>query len=105
MSTRVEIADGVWVYWLTNGQEELSRVLDLSMRGLFIETPKAKPLGVNTKLHFLVEEGEIRAEAVVRHVKPGAGMGLRFAAISEQDRPRLAKLMTRLRGISRDMEN
>jgi len=105
MSTRVEVADGVWVYWLSNGQEEISRVLDLSMRGLFIETPKAKPLGVNTKLHFLVEEGEIRAEAVVRHIKPGAGMGLRFEAMSEQDRPKLMKLMSRLRGISKDSGN
>ena len=105
MSTRVEVEDGVWVYWLSNGQEEISRVLDLSMRGLFIETPKAKPPGMNTKLHFLVEEGEIRAEAVVRHVKPGSGMGLRFAAMNEQDRPRLMRLVSRLRGMSKDSGN
>jgi len=105
MSTRVEVEDGVWVYWLSNGQEEISRVLDLSMRGLFIETPKAKPPGMNTKLHFLVEEGEIRAEAVVRHVKPGSGMGLRFAAMNEQDRPRLMRLVSRLRGMSKESGN
>ena len=99
LSSRVEIVDGVWVYWQCNGREDLSRVLDISMRGIFIETPKQKPLGMTTKLNFLVEEGQIRADAVVRHVKPGAGMGLRFEAISDADRPHLLALMRRLRGM------
>ena len=99
LSSRVESIDGVWVYWQCNGREELSRVLDISMRGIFIETPKEKPLGMNTKLNFLVEEGQIRADAVVRHIKPGTGMGLRFDAISDADRPHLMALMRRLRGM------
>jgi hypothetical protein len=99
LSSRVEIIDGVWVYWQCSGREELSRVLDISMRGIFIETPKEKPLGMNTQLNFLVEEGQIRADAVVRHVKPGAGIGLRFEAISDADRPHLLALIRRLRGM------
>jgi hypothetical protein len=99
LNSRIEAVDGVWVYWQCNGREELSRVLDMSMRGIFIETPLQKPLGMNTKLHFLVEEGQIRADAIVRHVKPGAGMGLRFEAISDADRPHLMALMRRLRGL------
>jgi hypothetical protein len=91
--------DGVWVYWQCRGREELSRVRDISMRGIFIETPEAKPLGMNTKLNFLVEEGQIRADAAVRHVKPGEGMGLRFDAISDADRPHLMALIKRLRNI------
>jgi PilZ domain-containing protein len=67
------------------------------MGGLFIETPQPRPLGTLTRLDFLVEEGQIRADAIVRHAKAGDGLGLKFTALSEQDRPRLAALITRLR--------
>jgi hypothetical protein len=69
----------------------------MSMGGLFIETPEPKAEGVLTRLNFLVQEGQIRADAVVRHAKPGVGLGLKFTALSEQDRPKLAALLTRLR--------
>jgi hypothetical protein len=49
-------------------------------------------------LDFLVQEGQIRADAVVRHGQSGVGLGLKFTALSEQDRPKLAALLTRLRG-------
>jgi len=55
-------------------------------------------VGAKTKLHFLVEEGQIRAEAVVRRVEPGCGLGLQFTAVREEDRRHLADLMKRLRG-------
>jgi len=45
-----------------------------------------------------VQEGQIRADAVVRHVQSGKGLGLKFTALSEQDRPKLSALLTRLRG-------
>lgn len=86
------------MYWKCRGQEDVSRVLDMSMGGLFIETPEAKAEGVQTRLHFLVQEGQIRAEAVVRHIQSGKGLGLKFTALSEQDHPKLAALLTRLRG-------
>lgn len=69
----------------------------MSMGGLFIETPQTKPTGMLTRLDFLVEEGQIRADAVVRHASAGDGLGLKFTALSEQDRPKLANLITRLR--------
>jgi hypothetical protein len=34
-------------------------------------------------------------------VKPGDGVGMKFAAVSQQDRSRLVALMTRLRGLAR----
>jgi hypothetical protein len=86
----------VWVYWECSGDRDLSRVKDLSVGGLFIETSKLRRLGTTTHLHFLVEEGQIRAEAVVRHVEPSGGLGLKFTAMSENDRPNLAALMKRL---------
>jgi hypothetical protein len=51
---------------------------------------------MSAKLHFLVQEGQIRADAVVRHAEPGRGLGLRFMAVRNEDRQRLSELMNRL---------
>jgi len=77
----------------------------MSMGGLFIETPQTRPSGTVTRLDFLVAEGQIRADAVVRHGRPGTGMGLKFTALSEQDRPKLAALITRLRRSQHSLGN
>jgi len=104
-TTRVEAADGVWVYWQCDGRDDVSRVRDLSAGGLCIATSKAKPVGLKAKIDFLVPEGPIRAEALVRHVKSSGGLGLKFTALTEQDSPRLAALMTRLGSPSRTFGN
>jgi len=87
----------VYVFWRCNGHDDLSRVRDLGLGGLFLQTPSARALGAPIDLHFLVSEGQIRAEAVVRHVQPGIGVGLKFTAINDQDRRHFATLMKRLR--------
>ena len=69
----------------------------MSLGGLFVETPASRGLGSTVKLEFLVQEGQIRADAVVRRVEPGRGLGLKFTAVIDQDSPRLAALMNRLR--------
>jgi hypothetical protein len=97
-SSRVEPEkNDVWVYWEGSGDRDLSRVKDLSTGGLFLQTSRPKRIGSTTNLHFLVQEGQIRAEAVVRHVKPGSGLGLKFKAVNEKDGPNLAALIRRLR--------
>ena len=74
LNSRVESSNGVWVYWECNGDRDLSRVKDMSVGGLFIETPRIKRLrSTAANLDFLVQEGQIRADAVVRHVKPSSG--------------------------------
>lgn len=100
LSTRVETPQQVWVYWNCNGRDDVGRVRDLSVGGVFIETPKPKDIGVATNLHFLVAEGQIRADATVRHADDGRGMGLRFTAVREEDRPNLIALMSRLRSLA-----
>ncbi len=72
---------------------------DMSLGGVFIETPESRAEGVRARLHFLVQEGQVRADAVVRHATSGVGLGLKFIALTEQDRPTLAALLTRLRGL------
>jgi hypothetical protein len=93
----VQAPGDVWVYWKCQGRDDVSLVRNLSMGGLFIETAQPWPLGTVTRLDFLVAEGQIRADAIVRHARAGAGLGLKFTALSEQDRPKLAALVTRLR--------
>jgi PilZ domain len=87
----------VWVCWQCNGRDDVSRVRDLSLGGLFLETPSPRAVGTSTKVDFLVGEGQIRADAVVRHVAPGRGLGLKFTAVTEQDRRKFAALMRRVR--------
>jgi len=100
-TSRIETLDGVWVYWRCNGVDDVSRVRDLGAGGLSIATPGPRPVGMKAKLDFLVQEGQIRTEAVVRHIEPGNGLGLKFTAVAEQDWPHLAALLTRLRNLSR----
>ena len=97
-SSRIGTTGAVYVCWGSDGFDDTSRVRDLGSGGLFVLTRKSKAVGARTNLHFLVEEGQIRAEAVVRHVKPGRGLGLKFTTVREEDRHHLADLMKRLRG-------
>jgi hypothetical protein len=89
----------VWVYWRCDGRDDIARVRDLSVGGVFIETRQPKKIGAITNLHFLVQEGTIRADATVRHAKEGQGMGLKFTAVREEDRKNLVSLMARLRAV------
>ena len=95
-SSRVEADEGVYAFWSCDGHQGLSRVRDLSLRGLFMETPVEENLGAAVKLHFLAKEGQIRASAEVRHAKAGQGLGLKFIAIHTDDGQRLASLVRRL---------
>ena len=101
-TSRIDTPEGVWVYWQCNGREETSRVGNLSLGGLFVETGKPGPVGSTVKLDFLVQEGQIRAEAVVRRAEPGRGLGLKFTALNDGDRSRMAALMNRIHGFPRD---
>jgi len=98
---RLREPQGVWVYWDCKGREDTSPVRDLSTGGLFLETEEVRDVDATIKLDFLVQEGQIRAKATVRHVEPGSGLGLKFTALTEEDGPRLTALMTRLHTLSR----
>ena len=91
----------MWVYWGCDGRDDVSRVRDVSLGGVFIETPKTISETASAEVYFLVEEGQIKAHAVVRHTKPNVGRGLKFLTVNEDDRVRLAALVTRLQNLSR----
>src|SRR5712664_2860130 len=100
LAARTAPPSDLWVYWHYERRGDLSRVHDLSIGGLLIEAPEAIPVGETIELNFLVQEGHIGAKAVVRHLEPAFGLGLKFTAIRAEDRPRLAALLTRIRAAS-----
>jgi len=102
--SRISILDKVWICWNCMGRDDISRVRDLSLGGLFFETRKSRAIGTNVKVDFLVQEGQIRADAIVKHRLPDRGCGLKLIAITEQDRPRFAALMRRLRDYANEIE-
>jgi hypothetical protein len=91
--------DDVWVIWSCGGCEDTARVRDLSLEGLFIETRSPSAIGAEVHLEFLNWKGQIRAEAVVRRVEP-SGLGLKFTAINDEDRPHMISLIDRFRSWS-----
>jgi PilZ domain len=88
-TSRVDKVEGVSVYWHCNGREDVSPIADLGFGGLFIKTCASPPVGAPAAIDFLVQEGLIRADAVVRRIEPASGLGLKFTAMPEGDRPRL----------------
>ena len=97
-SSRIPAIDDVWVYWESAPYRDISRVRDLSPSGLFLETRARKKEGELVRLHFLVQEGQIRAEAEIRHVAAnGRGFGMKISSLTTQDAPCLRRLLSRLR--------
>ena len=103
-TSRLAAPEDVWVYWRCDGLDDLSHVQNISLGGLFIETPRRTAEGTTVSLSFLVREGQVRADAVVRHAVPGTGIGLKFRAVREEDRPYLTALMTRIRTLPRSRD-
>ena len=93
---RIATPKGVWVAWQDGKQQNVSRVRDLNVGGLFIATPTPLALGSTVTLLLSVPEGEIRSRAVVRNVITGEGMGVQFTELSQQDTIRVEKLVARL---------
>ena len=96
-TSRIETPDGVWVYWSADGREDTSRVRNLSLGGLFLETLASKKVDSTLQLDFLVQEGQISADAIVRRAEPNSGLALKFTDMRDEDKLRLDALVNRLR--------
>jgi hypothetical protein len=96
-TSRIETHESVWVDWRCAGREDISRVRNISLGGLLVETQVSRGVGSTVNVEFLVQEGQIRADAVVKRVEPSRGLAMKFTAINEEDHARLAALMNRLR--------
>jgi hypothetical protein len=96
---RVATPVGMWVECEVSGRKSVSRVCDLTECGLFVSTPDPAELGAAVKLLFVVREGEIRSNAIVRNSIPNKGMGVEITAMTAEDRARFSKLVKRLRSL------
>ena len=94
--SRAETGEDVYAFWSCDGRDGLSHVRDLGLGGLFIQSPVEEDLDAPVKIYLLTGAGQIRANSVVRHVKPGRGLGLKFVAIDRKDCQRLGGLIERL---------
>jgi hypothetical protein len=90
----------VWVYWECNDHGDISHVRDLSLAGLFLETPRRRPKGELVQVHFLVQEGQIRLDAIVTQTESKMGLGLKFQTVTTEDIPKLSTLINRVRAAS-----
>ena len=97
LHSRIFLVQNVWICWLCVGRDDVSPLRDLSLGGLFLATRKIRSVGTPIKVDFLVQEGLIRADALVVHRVTDRGWGLKFTVVTEQDRPRFAALLRRLR--------
>jgi hypothetical protein len=93
---RIDDPEGVWVYWRCGRNEDTSRVRDISVGGVFIETRKKLPIDAKVELNFLVPDGGIVAKAAVRYVLSGVGVGLQFENIRTEDQQHFVAMMTRI---------
>jgi hypothetical protein len=84
------------VAWYGSGDQQVSRVKTLGMGGVFLSGSRVKPIGTSLRLVFQVPGGIVQAEAIVRSVSPGEGMGVEFTEMNPQDRVLLERLLKRL---------
>lgn len=83
--------------WQDTVRKDVSRVREVGYGGLFISTPDPSPVGTVLTLLLSVQEGEIRAGAIVRNIFPEEGMGVEFNEMGQEAFARLETLLTRLR--------
>ena len=93
---RISLPQGMSVAWYGGGQQQVSRVKTLSMGGVFLCGSITLRVGSDLTLVFEVPGGMVLADAVVRNVVPGEGMGVEFTKMNPQSRALLEELLTRL---------
>jgi hypothetical protein len=88
---RVKSPKGLIVAWETGSRRSVSRLETLSLGGVFIHTPEPPPVGSMINMLLDMQNGDVRARAIVRRVAPSKGMGIEFISMSPEDRARLNK--------------
>src|SRR5258708_21914661 len=84
---RIAVLLDVWVCWNCNGREDISGVRDMSIGGLFLNKQLRRATGTPMKIDFFVQEGQIRADAFVRHAVPDRDLGLKITALTGHEFP------------------
>lgn len=61
-----------------------ANALDISEEGMYISTQAEFVSGAVLELSFRLKDKDLRLKAIVQHIQPGIGMGLRFLNLSPQ---------------------
>jgi hypothetical protein len=93
---RAQLPKGLAVVWQAGGLRSVTRVRTIGLGGLFITTPQPPAVGAILQLAFTVPDGDVRARAAVKSIRPGQGMGVELKDMGAQERARLAQLVKRL---------
>ena len=93
---RIALPKGLDAAWYGGGDQQVSQVKNLGMGGMFLAASHARVIGTTLKLVFMVPNGIVQAEGIVRNVVPGEGMGVEFTKMGPQDQALLEALLTRL---------
>ena len=93
---RISLPNGMSVSWYGGGVQEISHVKTLGTGGIFLSASIVRPVGTSLTLVFEVPGGVVLAEAVVRYILPGEGMGVEFTRIGPEAKALLERLMQRL---------
>lgn len=93
---RIHLPKGMPVSWFGGDLQLFSRVKTLGMGGLFMSAGDPPPVGTKIRLAFEVPGGKVRAEAVVRNIIPGEGLGVEFTRMDLGDKVLLQRLLSRL---------
>jgi hypothetical protein len=62
------------------------RLCTIGLGGLLASKPNPPPVGTKLRLIFEVPGGNVRAEAIVRNVVPGQGMGVELTTMDLKDK-------------------
>ena len=90
---RSSLLKGFRVSWKGNGGGLISRVSNVGVGGLFIETAEPPLVGTTIKLILETPSKRIQATAIVRRSTMGHGMGVEFLAMGDEDRTCLQDLL------------
>ncbi|HVH72062.1 MAG TPA: PilZ domain-containing protein [Candidatus Dormibacteraeota bacterium] len=93
---RISLPKGMSIAWHGGDLQLFSRVKTMGMGGLFISAANPPPVGTKLRLAFEVPGGNVGAEAIVRNIIPGEGMGVEFTKMDLKDRVLFEKLLKRL---------
>ena len=98
VSADISLVREIRVHWQTDGNSSSSRASDISVTGAFINTPDPLPKGTTLDLRLETAGREIAAQAIVRRVIPGEGMGVEFQSMSGGDQACLEGLVRQASG-------
>ena len=82
--------------WQGAGKRNVSNAEELGVGGAFLLVAHPLSAGTHVELLFDVTGGEVRARAIVRHGRPGHGMGVQFVHMGSEDRARLNRFVKEL---------